>query len=178
MKEVITPFITKEEIEKRVKELAKQIISEFNTDSLTLICILRGGVMFMVDLAREMDILIEMDFMEISSYGDSTQSSGVIKIVKDLAKPITGKHVLLVEDIIDTGRTLTHLKKHLYAQNPLSLKICALLDKYERREDGSCEPDYVGFKIEDVFAVGYGLDYAQKYRNLPYIGELKFVEEE
>ncbi|MDR1558132.1 MAG: hypoxanthine phosphoribosyltransferase [Clostridiales bacterium] len=176
MREIIRPLISAEEIARRVEEIAGEITRDHDGRAVTLICILKGGVIFMVDLSRKLKIPVEFDFMDISSYGNQVVSSGVIKIDKDLENPITGKHVILVEDIIDTGRTLSHLSKHLSAQKPASLKICALLDKKSRREIDGIIPDYIGFEIPDEFVVGYGLDYAQRYRNLEYIGILEFIE--
>lgn len=172
MGETIRKLISEEEIEARTCEIARQIQADIGDKTITLICVLKGGVMFMVDLARKLQCDVEIDFMDISSYGNATESSGVIKIDKDLENTIAGKNVLLVEDIIDSGRTLSHLRRHLMAQNPAVLKICTLLDKPSRRVVHDVVPDYVGFVIPDEFVVGYGLDYAQKYRNLGYIGVL------
>ncbi len=164
-------LISAEEIQQRLDELAEEIKKDYEGKELTLICILKGGVMFLVDLARRLPPdSIELDFMDVSSYGDEFKSSGVIKVDKDLKNPITNKHVLLVEDIIDTGRTLSYLQKHLISQKPASLKFCTLLDKPERRVVKDIIPDYIGFTIPDKFVLGYGLDYLQKYRGLPYIG--------
>jgi hypoxanthine phosphoribosyltransferase len=172
-------MIPAEKIERRIDEIARDVSRDFAGKTITLICVLKGGVMFMVDLARKLNHTVELDFMDISSYGDSTESSGVIRIKKDLENPISGKNVLLVEDIIDSGRTLTRLRQHLLAQSPACLKICALLDKPDRRavDVDVVKPDYIGFVIPDEFVVGYGLDYAQRYRNLSYIGVLEFHEE-
>ena len=177
MKEVIRPLISAEEIARRVDGIAADISRDYQGKTVRLICVLKGGVIFMVDLCRKLTLpVVEFDFMDISSYGDNTESSGVIRIEKDLKNPITGKDVILVEDILDTGQTLSHLVKHLKAQNPASLKICTLLTKKERRIEHGIIPDYVGFDIPNEFVVGYGLDYAQKYRNLDYIGVLEFLE--
>ena len=176
MREVIQPMISAEEIERRVEEMAGEITRDYQGKTVTLVCILKGGVFFMVDLSRKLNIPVEFDFMDISSYGDDVVSSGIIKIDKDLSNPITGKHVILVEDIIDTGRTLSHLYLHLNAQGPASLKICTLLDKKSRREVFDVTPEYIGFEIPNKFVVGYGLDYAQKYRNLGHIGILEFKD--
>jgi len=165
-------LISEEEIKKRVKELGKQITQDYRGKELCLICVLKGGVMFMVDLAKEIDLLLEMDFMAVSSYSNEKTSSGVVKIIKDLDEPIEGKHVLIVEDIIDSGRTLSYLVKILNDRKPASLRICTLLDKPEKRVT-DVRVDYVGFTIEDKFVLGYGLDYMQKYRNIPYIAVLK-----
>ena len=138
-----------------------------------MICVLKGGVFFMCDLAKRIDVPVTLDFMSVSSYGSETSSSGVVKIVKDLDQPLEGKDVLIVEDIIDSGRTLGYLIEILKKRHPKSLRLCTLLDKPERRVVDNVEVDYCGFRIPDEFVVGYGLDYAQRYRNLPYIGVLK-----
>ena len=172
MDETIRQLISEEDINKRVSELAEEIMRDFEGNPITLICVLKGGIFFMVDLARKLKMPVELDFMDISSYGDSAVSSGHIKINKDLDNPITGKNVLLVEDIIDTGQTMVHILAHLRTQKPNMLKVCSLLDKPDRRKTPGADVDYIGFTIPDEFVVGYGLDYAQKYRNLPYIGIL------
>jgi hypoxanthine phosphoribosyltransferase len=177
MKEIVSTLITAEELDKRVASLARQIEADYSCQPVTLVGILKGAVVFMVDLARKLNLPVEFDFMDISSYGNKTESSGIIKINKDLDHPITGKNVILVEDIIDTGRTMGHLIKHLAAQHPDSLKICTLLNKQSRREVPNVNADYTGFEIPDEFVVGYGLDYAQRYRSLPYIGKLSFTDE-
>lgn len=174
--ETVTPFISEMEVQHRIDELALEIAEDFKGKTITLICVLKGGVIFMVELAKRLPQNVEFDFFEISSYGDETESSGVVKVSKDLSHPITGKHVLLIEDIIDSGKTLSHLMKHLNAQRPARLKIATLLDKPSRRVVFDCNPDYVGFTIPDIFVVGVGLDYAQRYRNLPYIGIVSFSE--
>ncbi len=176
MKEIVSSLISAEQIQNRIAELSAQIMDDFKGKTITMICVLKGGVVFMVDLAKGINQDVELDFMEISSYGDGTESSGIIKINKDLTNPITGKNVLLVEDIIDSGRTLSHLISHLKSQKPSELKICTLLDKPDRRVVDDIKPDYIGFVIPDEFVIGYGLDYAQRYRNLPYIGKLSFEE--
>lgn len=165
-------LISEEEIKKRVKELAKEITKNYKGKDLCLICVLKGAIMFMVDLAKEIDLLLEMDFMAVSSYGNEKTSSGVVKIIKDLDEPIEGKHVLIVEDIIDSGRTLSYLVKILKDRKPASIRICTLLDKPEKRLT-DVKVDYVGFTIEDKFVLGHGLDYMQKYRNIPYIAVMK-----
>lgn len=175
MKETIKVLISEEQIEKRLNELIEQITKDFKGETITLICVLKGGVIFMVDIARKLKQLVEFDFMDVSSYGNSTESSGNIKINKDLENCIEGKNVLLVEDIVDSGRTLNYLTKYLMSKRPAMLKICTLLDKPERRVC-DIKVDYVGFEIPDDFVVGYGLDYAQRYRNLPYIGVLSIEE--
>lgn len=177
MKENVKVLISEEEIQNKLKELAVQIMKDYEGKTIHLIGILRGSVVFMVDLARYIEQNVLFDFMDVSSYGNGTESSGSIKILKDLDEPLTGKDVLIVEDIIDSGRTLSHLKEMLLGRNPKSLKICTLLDKPDRRVS-HITPDYVCFTIPDEFVVGYGLDYAQRYRNLPFIGTLSFEEEE
>ena len=176
MKENVTELISEENLKKKVKDLAQQIMKDYEGKTIHLIGILRGSVVFMVDLAREIKQDVLFDFMDVSSYGDGTESSGSIKIIKDLDEPLTGKDVLIVEDIIDSGRTLSHLKQMLLGRNPASLKICTLLDKPDRRVS-KVTPDYTGFTIPDEFVVGYGLDYAQRYRNLPFIGIVSFEED-
>jgi hypoxanthine phosphoribosyltransferase len=169
IEEILIPQHT---LQARIAELASTISQDFAGKDLVLVGILKGAVMFMVDLARSLNVPLYMDFMAISSYGNSTESSGVVRILKDLDQPIAGKHVLIVEDIIDTGLTLRYLVEILGSRGPASLTICTLLDK-EKAEHKVLEPAYIGFTIPDRFVVGYGLDYAQKYRNLPYIGVLK-----
>lgn len=172
MKENVSILISEEKIQKRVSEIAEQISKDFEGQSITLICILKGGIMFMVDLAKKIKENVEFDFMDVSSYGKGMESSGNIKINKDLQNPIEGKNIIIVEDIIDSGRTLNYLYRYLKDKKPASLKICTLLDKPERRVF-DIKVDYTGFEIPDEFIVGYGLDYAERYRNLPYIGILK-----
>lgn len=174
--ENISVLISENDIKNRVKELAQDISKHYNGESVKMICILKGAVMFMVDLAKSVDLPVMLDFMSVSSYGNSTVSSGHIKILKDLDMPIEGQNVLLVEDIIDSGRTLHHLMGYLEKKNPKSLKICTLFDKPERREF-EVNVTWTGFDIPDEFIVGYGLDYDERYRNLPYIGVLSFDEE-
>lgn len=165
-------LFTKEQIREKVEELGKTISLEYKGLNPLCICVLKGAVPFMADLIREIDIPIEVDFMDVSSYGDSTKSSGVVRIIKDLETPVEGRHVLIVEDIIDSGLTLSYLVEMLKARNAASVKIITMLDKPERRKV-DLRPDYSGYTIPDAFVVGYGLDYAEKYRNLPYIGILK-----
>ncbi len=165
-------LIAEPELQARIDQIARAIEADYAGKNLLLIGILRGAIMFMTDLARRLSLPVEMDFMAISSYGDATESSGVVRILKDLDESIEGRHVLVVEDIIDTGLTLKYLIENLQRRHPASLAVCALLDKEKDREK-VIEPAYIGFKIPDRFVVGYGLDYAQKYRNLPYIGVLK-----
>lgn len=169
MAETISVMISEDDVDKRIKEIGEQISKDYEGKEVHLICVLRGGVFFMCELAKRISVPVTMDFMSVSSYGNDTKSSGVVKIVKDLDDSIRGKDVIVIEDVVDSGRTLSYLLEMLKDRNPASLKLCTLLDKPERRV---CEVkvDYTGFEIPDEFVVGYGLDYAQKYRNLPYIG--------
>lgn len=169
MKDEVRELIPEAEITKRVRELGEQISRDYAGKELHVICILKGGVFFMCELVKHITVPVTHDFMSVSSYGDGTVSSGRIKIVKDLDEPIQEKDVLIVEDIIDSGRTLHHLLQLLRARNPKSIRLCTLLDKPDRREV-EIPVDYTGFSIPDLFVVGYGLDYAQHYRNLPYVG--------
>ncbi len=175
MSEKISVLVSEEEVTKRLKELGEQISKDYEGKSIHMICILKGGVFFMVDLSKRISVPVSLDFMSVSSYGNGTKSSGVVRIAKDLDESIEGKDVLIVEDIIDSGRTLYYLMDILKKRNPNSIRLCTLLDKPERREK-DVKVDYVGFEIPDEFVVGYGLDYAQKYRNLPYIGVVEGVE--
>lgn len=170
-------LISKEKIADRVKELAKEINKEFDGEEVVLIGLLRGSVIFLSDLAREIDLDAKIDFMIVSSYGNTMESSKEVKIIKDLEEYIEGKNVIIVEDIIDTGYTLQKVVETLKLRNPKELRICTLLDKPERREV-EIAVDYVGFQIPDEFVVGYGIDYAQKHRNLPYVGMVVKIEEE
>lgn len=156
----------------KVKELGKKITADYQGEDLLVIGILKGANVFMADLIRQIDLPIKLDFMAVSSYGHSTESSGVVRINKDLDAEIEGRNVLIVEDIVDTGLTLKYLAENLSSRQPKSLKICTLLDKPERRKV-SIDIDYKGFDIPDVFIVGYGIDYAEKYRNLPFVASLK-----
>ena len=165
-------MFTKEQLAARIGELAAQLDKEYAGKTPLMVGILKGSVMFYADLLRAMTIPVEMDFIAISSYGSGAKSSGEDKLIKDLDRKIEGKDVIIVEDIIDSGYTLSYLKRNLYARKPESVKICALLDKYSRRVV-PIEADYKGFDCEDEFVVGFGLDYAERYRNLPYIGILK-----
>ena len=162
-------------VDARIKELGEQISRDYAGESVHLICILKGSVYFTCELAKRITVPVSMDFMSVSSYGDGTASSGVVKIAKDLDETLEGKDVLIVEDIIDSGRTLSYLIEILKKRGPKSLRLCTLLDKPERRVK-DVKVDYVGFNIPDEFVVGYGPDYAQKYRNLPYIGVVEGVE--
>ncbi len=169
MSETVRVLLSEEEVDKKIAEIAKEISEDYNGEQVHLICVLKGGVFFTCELAKRLTIPVSLDFMSVSSYGADTKSSGVVKIVKDLDEGIEGKNVLVVEDIIDSGRTLSYLLENLKNRNPKSLKLCTLLDKPERRVV-DVDVDYTCFEIPDEFVVGYGLDYAQKYRNLPYIG--------
>lgn len=161
-------LIDEETLQKRVKELGRQITEDYRGKDLVIIGILKGAVLFLADLAKEIKLPLSIDFMAVSSYGSSTRSSGVVRFLKDLDEEIEGRDVLIVEDIIDTGLTLHYLMKNLLSRKPKSLKICCCLDKPSRRTV-DIKAEYVGFEIPDEFVVGYGLDYAEKYRNLPYI---------
>lgn len=169
MEDNIKVLLSEEEVECRIQEVAKQISEDYKGKSIHLICVLKGGVFFTCELAKRITIPVTLDFMSVSSYGNESESSGVVKIVKDLDEPLEGKEVLVVEDIIDSGRTLSYLMEILKSRAPKSLTICTLLDKPERREI-QVDVSYTCFTIPDEFVVGYGLDYAQKYRTLPYIG--------
>lgn len=173
---VIDEMISAKSIAARVEALAKEISVEFaDTNKLTVIGLLRGSFMFIADLVRELDLPCEIDFLETSSYGNSTESSREVRILKDIRGEIEGHDVLLVEDIVDTGHTLHQVTKMLQARNPKRMKICALLDKPSRREV-DISADWIGFEIPDKFVVGYGIDYAQRNRNLDHIGAVRFVE--
>ena len=169
MFKVTEVMISEEQLAQKVSELAKQIEKDFKGEELLVVGILKGASVFVADLIRKINLDVNIDFMSVSSYGNSTESSGTVKILKDLDVNIEGKNVLIVEDIIDSGLTLSNLVATLETRNPKSLKLCTLLDKPQRRK-ANIFVDYVGFVIEDKFIVGYGIDYAEKYRNLPYIG--------
>lgn len=175
MTETIKVMIPEEEVDAKIRELAEQISKDYEGKQVHLVCILKGSVFFTCELAKRITVPVSMDFMSVSSYGDGTKSSGVVRIAKDLDETLEGKDVLVIEDIIDSGRTLSYLLKVLGKRNPASMKLCTLLDKPDRRTH-EVHVDYVGFNIPDEFVVGYGLDYAQKYRNLPYIGVVEGVE--
>ncbi len=171
-KEISHVLIGEEQIRARVKELGEEISRDYEGKDVILVCILKGAVVFFADLARAITCHIQMDFMSISSYGNNTKTSGIVRISKDMDASITGRHVLIVEDIMDSGLTLNHLTSILKTREPASLRIACLLDKPERREC-AITPDYVGFVIPNEFVLGYGLDYNQHYRNLPYVGVMK-----
>lgn len=170
MADKIRVLLSEEEVDNRIREIAGEINRDYAGKEVHLICILKGGVFFTCELAKRLTVPVSLDFMCVSSYGSGTESSGVVKIVKDLDQPLAGKEVLIVEDIIDSGRTLAYLVEILKQRNPKSIRLCTLLDKPERRVKKQVKVDYTCFTIPDEFVVGYGLDYDQKYRNLPYIG--------
>lgn len=165
-------LFSEEELAKRVNEIAKEIEKDYQGKEIMLISVLRGSFVFMADLCRRIDLPCVIDFMSVSSYGKGTSSSGQVQITKDLSSDISGKHIIVVEDILDSGNTLSYLLKLLEQRNPASIRLCTLLDKPDRRVK-HVEVHYSGFTIPDAFVVGYGLDYAEEYRNLPYIGILK-----
>lgn len=175
MKERVEMMISAGAIAKRLEEIAEEVYEDFNGEQVELVCALKGGVAVLVELAKKMRQPVTMNFMRVSSYGNAMESSGQIKVLMDLDEEIEGKNVLIVEDIIDSGRTLSLLRELLLSRNPKMLKICTLLDKPERRVV-EVPVDYAGFTIPDAFVVGCGLDYAQRYRNLPYVGVIHFEE--
>jgi hypoxanthine phosphoribosyltransferase len=170
--DVAEVLVTADQIAAKVRELGARIASDYQAKDLVLVSILKGALPFLADLMRVTPIPLALDFMEVSSYGEGTESTGVVRILKDLANPIEGRHVVVVEDILDTGRTLSYVLEHLRSQRPASVKLCVLLDKPARRVT-PIVIDYRGFEIPDKFVVGYGLDYAERYRNLPFVGVLK-----
>jgi len=167
----VRPLISAERIAARVNELAAQITRDYTGRSVVLLSVLKGSFVFAADLARAIDLPIRMEFLGVRSYGADTKSSGVVQITQDLTRPVTGDDLVIVEDIIDTGLTISYLKEQLRGRNPASVKVAALLHKPARIQR-EVEIDYLGFTIDDVFVVGYGLDYAERYRNLPYLGVL------
>ena len=170
MLEKLDVLIDEERLQERIKEIAKKIELDYNGEEILLICILKGAVYFAVDLSKNIkESFVTLDFMKVSSYGNNFETSGNVEFIMDISENIEGKNVIVVEDIIDSGYTLNFIKEHLIKRNPKSLKLCVLLDKKERREI-EVNVDYTGFEIENKFVVGYGLDYEQQYRNLPYIG--------
>lgn len=173
MAERIEVLLSEEVVDARIKEIGEQISKEYAGKQVHLIGVLKGSVFFVCELAKRISVPVTMDFMSVSSYGSDTKSSGVVKIIKDLDESLKDKDVIVVEDIVDSGNTLSYLLEMLGDRKPASLKLCTLLDKPERRRK-QVHVDYTGFRIPDEFVVGYGLDYDQKYRNLPYIGIVKF----
>ena len=164
-----TELLSADVIQARVKVLGAQIAAEYAGKSLVLLCVLKGSFMFAADLARAIDLPLRVEFLGVRSYGDDTRSSGVVQITQDLTRPIVGDHLFIVEDIVDTGLTLSYLREQLLARMPASVKVCALLHK-PSRSVRPVEIDYLGFTVADVFVVGYGLDHAEQHRNLPYVG--------
>lgn len=175
MAEHIRVLLSEEEVDRRIQEIGEQISRDYAGKKVHLVCVLKGGSFFMCELAKRITVPVTLDFMSVSSYGGDTRSSGIVKIVKDLDEPLKDRDVLVVEDIVDSGRTLSYLMELLKNRGPASLKLCTLLDKPDRRVV-DVKVDYTGFEIPDVFVVGYGLDYDQKYRNLPYIGAVEFED--
>ena len=175
MKERVEVLLTEREVDERIQAIGEQISKDYAGKQVHLVCVLKGGAFFMCELAKRISVPVSLDFMSVSSYGSDTKSSGVIRIVKDLDESLKDKDVIVVEDIVDSGRTLSYLLKMLQSWGPRSLALCTLLDKPERRVV-DVNVNYTGFQIPDEFVVGYGLDYDQRYRNLPYIGVVKFDE--
>ena len=173
MAERVEVMLSEEEVDRRIQEIGEQISKDYAGKQVHLVCVLKGGSFFLCELAKRITVPVSLDFMSVSSYGGDTKSSGVIKIVKDLDEPLRDKDVIVVEDIVDSGRTLSYLLDMLKARGPKSMSLCTLLDKPDRRVI-DVKVDYTGFQIPDEFVVGYGLDYDQRYRNLPYIGVVKF----
>lgn len=173
MAERIEVLLTEAQVNARIREIGEQISKDYAGKQVHLVCVLKGGSFFMCELAKRITVPVSLDFMSVSSYGGDTKSSGVVRIVKDLDESLTGKNVLVVEDIVDSGRTLSYLLDMLRERGSADVKLCTLLDKPDRRVV-DVKVDYTGFQIPDEFVVGYGLDYDQKYRNLPYIGIVKF----
>jgi hypoxanthine phosphoribosyltransferase len=167
----VRSLISAERLAARVSELAVQITREYSGRSLVLLCVLKGSFVFAADLARAIALPVRIEFLGVRSYGDDTKSSGVVQITQDLTRPVDGDDILIVEDIVDTGLTLSYLREQLRSRNPASIKVAALLHKPARMQR-EVEIDYLGFTIDDVFVVGYGLDYAERYRNLPFLGVL------
>ena len=173
MSDKISVLISEEDVEKRIQEIGSAISKEYEGKCVHLICVLKGGVFFACELAKRISVPVTIDFMSVSSYGDDTKSSGVVKIVKDLDQPLEGRDVLIVEDIIDSGRTLSYLVENLKSRGAKTVRLCTLMSKPSRRVV-DVPVDYIGYEIPDEFVVGYGLDYAQRYRNLPYVGVVEF----
>ena len=177
MSESIRIMIPEEKLQSRIAEMAAQISEDYAGQSVHLICILKGSIFFTCELAKRITVPVTLDFMSVSSYGAGTHSSGVVRLVKDLDEPIEGRNVIVIEDIIDSGRTLSYLLENLTRRKPASLRLAAMLDKPDRRVT-EVKVDYTGFEIPDEFVVGYGLDFDQRYRSLPYIGVISFSEDE
>lgn len=177
MSEKIKVLLSEEEVDARIRQIAAKISKDYAGKEIHMICVLKGGVFFTCELAKRLNMPVTMDFMSVSSYGAGTVSSGVVRIIKDLDEPLEGKNVLIVEDIIDSGRTLAYLIEVLKQRGPKDIRLCTLLDKPERRVKKQVTVDYTCFTIPDEFVVGYGLDYDQKYRNLPYIGVVEQDQE-
>ena len=173
MAEKIKVMLSEQEVDAKICEIGKQISEDYAGKQVHLVCVLKGGSFFMCELAKRITVPVSLDFMSVSSYGKETKSSGVVKIVKDLDEPLVGKDVIVVEDIVDSGRTLSYLMEMLKDRNPESLRLCTLLDKPDRRVV-DVHVDYTGFQIPDEFVVGYGIKKKKKYRNLPYIGVVEF----
>ena len=173
MAERVRVLLSEEEVDAKIKAIGEQISRDYAGKSVHLVCVLKGGSFFMCELAKRITVPVSLDFMSVSRYGSETKSSGVVRIVKDLDEPLKGKDVIVIEDIVDSGRTLSYLLEMLRDRGPASLRLCTLLDKPERRVT-DVHVDYTGFQIPDEFVVGYGLDYDQRYRNLPYIGVVEF----
>ena len=178
MKDKISVLLSEEEVDRRIRELGEAVSRDYAGKSVHLICVLKGGAFFACELAKRITVPVSLDFMSVSSYGAGTSSSGVVRISKDLDEPLEGKDVLIAEDIIDSGRTLAYLIEVLKQRQPADIRLCTLLDKPERRVKKQVKVDYVCFTIPDEFVVGYGLDYDQKYRNLPYIGVVEQERED
>lgn len=172
MSDKIRVLLPEEKVVERIREIGRQITEDYAGEEILLVCTLKGASLFACELAKRIDLPVMLDFIAVASYGSGTQSSGEVRLIKDLDESIEDKNVIVVEDIVDTGRTLSYLLEILKKRNPRSLKLCSLLDKPERRVV-DIEADYKGFEVPDLFVVGYGLDYAQKYRNLPYVGVLE-----
>jgi hypoxanthine phosphoribosyltransferase len=164
-------LVQADELQRRVRELGREISRDYEGRDLLLVCVLKGAVFFLADLMRQMSVSAEVDFMAVASYGDATDSSGVVRILKDLDAPIEGRHVLIVEDIVDSGLTLKYLLRNLAARKPETLEVCALLTKPERRKT-QIDAEYIGFEIPNRFVIGYGLDHGEQYRNLPFVAAL------
>ncbi len=175
----IEEMISEEEVNRRIRELGEQITKDYEGRTVRLVCILRGAVFFMCELAKRIELPVRFDFMSVSSYGSGTSSSGIVRIIKDLEDPVTDEDVIIVEDIIDSGRTLSFLKELFKSRGAASIRVCTLLDKPSRRAPGiDIKVDYTGFQVPDKFVVGWGMDYDQRYRNLPYIGVITGLDEE